>query len=248
MVRFPPLPWVPAPDRLVRQAPRHSPHQGRAQALLHLPGLLRPGAGGDGLRPRPPAPHQPLRRLAQPPQHPGRQQLSHQGLLLPAGGPAPGPRAERALPRGRLPHPPAGGLRLPPLLLHRRRLSGGKTTSSPAPSTASRRPACAAFPVYTLNRRMWTLLATEHFGPVVQTEVGAWWWGGSSPSGRAAASGRGRRWAALSWPAPPSCSYLSGDASSSSPGAAPQSGRGAGEVRVFQGMWIATGPGGSDHG
>ncbi len=33
--------------------------------------------------------------------------------------------------------------------------------------------ACAVFPVYTLNRRMWTLLATEHFGPVVQTEVGA---------------------------------------------------------------------------
>ncbi len=47
--------------------------------------------------------------------------------------------------------------------------------------------ACAAFPVYTLNRRMWTLLSTEHFGPVVQTEVGALVVGGivpTRPSGR----------------------------------------------------------------
>lgn len=33
--------------------------------------------------------------------------------------------------------------------------------------------ACEQFPVYTLNRRCWTLMTTEHFGPVVQTEVGA---------------------------------------------------------------------------
>lgn len=42
-------------------------------------------------------------------------------------------------------------------------------------------PACAAFPVYTLNRRMWTLLDTSHFGPVVQTEVGALVVGGIIP-------------------------------------------------------------------
>ena len=42
--------------------------------------------------------------------------------------------------------------------------------------------ACAAFPVYTLNRRLWTLLTTEHFGPVVQTEVGALVVGGIVPS------------------------------------------------------------------
>ena len=42
-------------------------------------------------------------------------------------------------------------------------------------------PACAAFPVYTLNRRMWTLLDTKHFGPVVQTEVGALVVGGIIP-------------------------------------------------------------------
>ncbi|MDO4517430.1 MAG: phosphatidylserine decarboxylase [Bacillota bacterium] len=33
--------------------------------------------------------------------------------------------------------------------------------------------ACETYPVYTLNRRCWTLMATEHFGPVVQTEIGA---------------------------------------------------------------------------
>ncbi len=33
--------------------------------------------------------------------------------------------------------------------------------------------ACAKYPVFTLNRRCWCLLATENFGPVVQTEIGA---------------------------------------------------------------------------
>ena len=33
--------------------------------------------------------------------------------------------------------------------------------------------ACSSYPVYTLNRRSWCLMATEHFGPVVQTEIGA---------------------------------------------------------------------------
>ena len=33
--------------------------------------------------------------------------------------------------------------------------------------------ACETYPVYTLNRRCWCLLETEHFGPVVQTEIGA---------------------------------------------------------------------------
>ena len=33
--------------------------------------------------------------------------------------------------------------------------------------------ACENVPVYRLNRRCWTLLSTEHFGPVVQIEVGA---------------------------------------------------------------------------
>lgn len=33
--------------------------------------------------------------------------------------------------------------------------------------------ACEVYPVFTLNRRSWCLMATEHFGPVVQTEIGA---------------------------------------------------------------------------
>ncbi len=32
---------------------------------------------------------------------------------------------------------------------------------------------CETYPVYALNRRSWTLLETDHFGRVVQTEVGA---------------------------------------------------------------------------
>lgn len=33
--------------------------------------------------------------------------------------------------------------------------------------------ACENVPVYRLNRRVWTLIDTEHFGPLVQIEVGA---------------------------------------------------------------------------
>ena len=33
--------------------------------------------------------------------------------------------------------------------------------------------ACEHFPIFTLNRRSWCLLDTEHFGPVVETEIGA---------------------------------------------------------------------------
>ena len=35
-------------------------------------------------------------------------------------------------------------------------------------------PVCAErYPIYTLNRRLWTPLETEHFGRVIQTEIGA---------------------------------------------------------------------------
>ena len=33
--------------------------------------------------------------------------------------------------------------------------------------------ACETYPVFVLNRRSWCLLATEHFGSVVQCEIGA---------------------------------------------------------------------------
>ena len=32
---------------------------------------------------------------------------------------------------------------------------------------------CAQYPVYTINRRSWCVLETDHFGTVVQTEIGA---------------------------------------------------------------------------
>ncbi|MDO4621136.1 MAG: phosphatidylserine decarboxylase [Lachnospiraceae bacterium] len=37
---------------------------------------------------------------------------------------------------------------------------------------------CEKLPVFVLNKRAWTLLTTEHFGPVVQTEIGAFVVGG----------------------------------------------------------------------
>ncbi len=45
--------------------------------------------------------------------------------------------------------------------------------------------ACARYPVFTLNRRSWALLDTEHFGPVVETEIGAFIVGGivNAPAG-----------------------------------------------------------------
>ncbi len=33
--------------------------------------------------------------------------------------------------------------------------------------------ACQTYPVYTLNRRCWSLLESDHFGPVIQAEIGA---------------------------------------------------------------------------
>ena len=33
--------------------------------------------------------------------------------------------------------------------------------------------ACEHFPIFTLNRRSWCLLDTAHFGPVIETEIGA---------------------------------------------------------------------------
>lgn len=58
----------------------------------------------------------------------------------------------------------------------------GKNNFIPGTLHSVQPSACAVFPVYTLNRRIWTLLATEHFGPVIQTEVGALVVGGIVPS------------------------------------------------------------------
>ena len=45
--------------------------------------------------------------------------------------------------------------------------------------------ACETCPVFTLNRRSWCLMDTDHFGPVVQTEIGALVVGGivNAPAG-----------------------------------------------------------------
>lgn len=45
--------------------------------------------------------------------------------------------------------------------------------------------ACATYPIFTLNRRSWCLLDTAHFGPVIETEIGALVVGGivNAPAG-----------------------------------------------------------------
>ncbi len=49
----------------------------------------------------------------------------------------------------------------------------GKINSIPGVLHSVQPIACEKYPVYTLNRRAWCLLTTEHFGPVVQCEIGA---------------------------------------------------------------------------
>ncbi len=50
---------------------------------------------------------------------------------------------------------------------------------------------CETYPVYIRNRRAWTLLETEHFGPVVQVEIGAMAVGGIVNHGTAREIRRG---------------------------------------------------------
>lgn len=49
----------------------------------------------------------------------------------------------------------------------------GKHHSIPGVLHSVQPIACETYPVYVLNRRCWSLLTTDHFGPVVQVEVGA---------------------------------------------------------------------------
>lgn len=51
--------------------------------------------------------------------------------------------------------------------------------------------ACEAYPVYTLNRRVWTPFATENFGKVVQVEIGAFVVGGIVNEGECCRISRG---------------------------------------------------------
>lgn len=100
--------------------------------------------------------------------------------------------------------------------------------------------ACEHYPIFTLNRRSWCILDTDHFGPVVQTEIGALIVGGivNAPEGPMA-RGREKGHFDLSGSTivllfepgrielrPELASEMAGDR----------------EVRVEQGMWIATAP------
>ena len=49
----------------------------------------------------------------------------------------------------------------------------GKNHSIPGVLHSVQPIACEKYPVYVLNKRCWCLLETEHFGPVVQCEIGA---------------------------------------------------------------------------
>ena len=106
--------------------------------------------------------------------------------------------------------------------------------------------ACAAFPVYTLNRRMWTLLATEHFGPVVQTEVGALVVGGIVPRRESGRFRKGAEMGRFELAGSTIVLLFERGRIQLLPRLIPSLAGGR-EVRVFQGMWIATGCGGPAH-
>ena len=122
----------------------------------------------------------------------------------------------------------------------------GKNNFIPGALHSVQPAACAAFPVYTLNRRMWTLLATEHFGPVVQTEVGALVVGGIVPQQRGGRFRKGEEMGRF-------------ELAGSTIGLLFERGRiqllprlipslsGGGEVQVRQGMWIGSSAGRTAH-
>ena len=99
-------------------------------------------------------------------------QLRHQGLPLPGGGPA----ADAAL---------AERYRDGTCLLfrlcaydyhHYAYIDGGRQGQNHyiEGQLHSVQPiASEHYPIFTLNRRSWCVLDTDHFGPVVQTEIGA---------------------------------------------------------------------------
>lgn len=49
----------------------------------------------------------------------------------------------------------------------------GKNNNIPGVLHSVQPIACEKYPIYVLNKRSWCLLTTEHFGPVVQCEIGA---------------------------------------------------------------------------
>lgn len=107
--------------------------------------------------------------------------------------------------------------------------------------------ACEAFPVYTLNRRMWTLLNTEHFGPVVQTEVGALVVGGIVPRQPCGPFRRGQEMGRFELAGSTIVQLFEPGRIRLLPGVTMALSLGR-EFRVRQGMWIGMGEEGTGHG
>ena len=100
--------------------------------------------------------------------------------------------------------------------------------------------ACETYPVFTLNRRSWCLLDTDHFGPVVQTEIGALVVGGivNAPEG---AMARGQEKGYFDLCGSTIVLLFESGRIRLLPELADRVKDGR-EVRVEQGMWIATAP------
>lgn len=99
--------------------------------------------------------------------------------------------------------------------------------------------ACETYPVYTLNRRVWTLLETDHFGPVVQTEIGALMVGGICCEHENVRVGKGMEMGHFELAGSTITLLFERDRVELLPHIA-QTASNEQEARVTQGMWIAT--------
>lgn len=98
--------------------------------------------------------------------------------------------------------------------------------------------ACGTYPVFILNRRSWCLLATENFGPVVQTEIGALIVGGIANRNSGSRFCRGQEKGHFELAGSTIVLLFERGRIQLLPELAAKLGEG-GEVRVEQGMWIA---------
>lgn len=99
--------------------------------------------------------------------------------------------------------------------------------------------ACETYPVFVLNRRSWCLLATENFGPVVQTEIGALIVGGIANRNSSSRFIRGQEKGHFELAGSTIVLLFEHGRIQLLPELAAKLGEGS-EVRVEQGMWIAT--------
>lgn len=99
--------------------------------------------------------------------------------------------------------------------------------------------ACETYPVYTLNRRVWTLLETKHFGSVVQTEIGAFAVGGIVNEQKNCAFHKGGEMGHFELAGSTIVLLFEKDKICLRPQIAAQLSNGS-EYKVRQGMWIAS--------